>query len=72
MTFDEVHALGKMPVALSDGKMGSILVYNQQGEIGVQLPGDEEIRWLMPEELVNMGDGALIQVVGASHVSKAE
>lgn len=72
MTFDEVYALGKMPVALSDGKMGSILVYTIQGDVGVQLPGDDDIRWLRPEELVNMGDGALIQVVGASHVSKAE
>ncbi len=53
------------PVFLLDGSFGSVIrVDDQRGVVGVQVPGDEDTRWLRPENLRDGGLGGLSETTG--------
>lgn len=43
-------------VRLADGHFGIVIRLGAQ--VGVQVPGEEEIRWISPENLTHDGNGA--------------
>mgnify|MGYP003454049713 CR=1 FL=1 len=47
------------PVLLADGKFGVLIRWGQ--EAGVQVSGEEDIRWIPVERLADKGGGALIE-----------
>lgn len=59
MTREEFIALGKdPPIFLADGRFG-LAIQLGQTDIGVQVPGEENIRWLSLSAIVDEGHGAL-------------
>lgn len=48
------------PVRLADGAMGLLIRYGAD-EAGVQVPGEEDIRWIPYARLHDLGGGALIE-----------
>ena len=46
------------PIMLQDNVMGIVIRFCEN-EIGVQVPGEEEIRWLPLEHVIDLGGGAL-------------
>ncbi len=50
-------------IAMMDGKMGTIIrERDEEDRWGVQVPGEEEVRWLSSQEIKDLGGGALIQL----------
>lgn len=59
MTREEFLALSKdPPIFLADGMFG-LAIRLGQTDIGVQVPGEENIRWLPLASIVDEGAGAL-------------
>ena len=63
---DALSLMFNMPIALKDGKMGLLIKWCEGNEIdpdtiGVQVPGEESIRWLDVADVIKVGDGALIE-----------
>jgi hypothetical protein len=65
MTIDEVYDLPGTtpPVLLEDGKLGVLVIYPLRPKFlcGVQVPGEEEHRWVDPADLTATTGGALRQ-----------
>lgn len=62
MTFDEALRLpSDAPIILADGQFGIVIRWHE-GKVGVQVPGEEDIRWLKVETITDLGNGALIEV----------
>lgn len=59
MSTDEIQA--NAPIWLSDGAFGLVIRFGEN-EIGVQVPGEEEIRWVPIGEVSEVGAGALVQI----------
>jgi len=51
------------PIMLNDGKFGLCIRFASDS-IGVQVPGEGEIRWIEKESIKDLGNGALLQVGG--------
>lgn len=59
MTREEFIALGKdPPIFLADGRFG-LAIQLGKTDIGIQVPGEEDIRWLPLASIVDEGSGAL-------------
>lgn len=55
MTYEEIAALGQVPILVRGRKTGLIVRWNdQEQEIGVQVPGEEELRWIAAADIVNL------------------
>ena len=54
---------GEPPVKLADGKFG-LLIRGDEQEVGIQVPGEEQIRWIPLASIEIVGDGELIEIVG--------
>lgn len=65
MTFDEALRLDSdSPIYLVDKKFGQVIRWNHnRGEVGIQVPGEQDIRWLKVENVKDLGNGALIECV---------
>lgn len=61
MKIDEIQS--NAPIRLSDGAFGLVIRFGDD-EIGVQVPGEDEIRWVPLDEVIGMGEGALVQKKG--------
>lgn len=54
---------GMPPVILRDGKMGLLLLLPGEDEkVGIQVPGEDEHRWLPISEIEERGKGALAEI----------
>lgn len=52
--------LDMAPVRLADGRFGLFLISaNAEGECGIQVPGEEEHRWIPPDRLRVEGGGII-------------
>lgn len=62
MTLDEVRALeGSNPALLADGTFAMLIIFpSEDGQCGLQVPGEEGIRWVLHDEL-NLSGRALYQ-----------
>jgi hypothetical protein len=62
MNYQELLSLeSNSPIRLSDGKFG-IIIRTGEDEAGVQVPGEEDIRWLALPTIGIVGDGALVEL----------
>jgi hypothetical protein len=62
MNFDEALDLPKnAPIRLADGEMGVVVRWWSPDEIGVQVFGERDIRSVKVKDVVELGDGALIE-----------
>ena len=62
MEFDEALKLpNNAPILLADRKFGVVIRWRQPDEIGVQVPGEPDIRWLKVSDIFNLGGGALME-----------
>lgn len=51
------------PVMLCDGQMGLLIqTCKPNGDCGVQVPGEPDMRWINHGRLMDMGGGALMEV----------
>lgn len=65
MTFEELiqHAHTKAPVCCADAAMGLVIRPSGAREVvGVQVPGEEDIRWVRFIDLVDLGGGAIVEL----------
>ncbi|MEH1808456.1 hypothetical protein [Nostoc sp.] len=56
---------GEPPVKLADGRFG-LLIRGDEQEVGIQVPGEEQIRWIPLASIELVGDGALIEIAGTN------
>lgn len=70
-TLKEVLSLGSnLPVQLLDGHFGLVIRFDEgRNEVGVQVAGEENMRWLNVENLKDIG-GALIETEKAEGVQE--
>lgn len=62
MTFVEAMSLEQnTPIMLNDGQLGLIIRWWEPDELGVQVPGEEDIRTLKVETITDISDGMLLQ-----------
>ncbi|MEH2201197.1 hypothetical protein [Nostoc sp.] len=57
---------GEPPIKLADGRFG-LLIRGDEQEAGIQVPGEEQIRWMPLASIEIVGDGALIEVVAINN-----
>lgn len=47
MSIQEIEELGECPIFLPTGEIGLVIRWiESENEIGIQIPGDDEIRWV--------------------------
>jgi hypothetical protein len=63
-TMEKLLELGNAPVICLDGAFGMVIQYGED-EIGVQVPGEDDIRWIAAERVNDLGGGALVEVEAA-------
>ncbi|MHC5779983.1 hypothetical protein [Nostoc sp.] len=56
---------GEPPVLLADGKFG-LLIRGDEHSCGIQVPGEEQIRWIPLASIEITGDGAMIEIAGTN------
>lgn len=65
MTRDELIALlggsDGLPIQLADGIFG-LLLRTGNSEAGVDVPGEEQFRWIAYERIVHLGEGAFVEL----------
>ncbi len=62
MTFEKALNLPvNEPILLIDGKLGLVIRWAPPDEIGIQVPGEEDIRWLNVSDVSTAGYNALIE-----------
>ena len=62
MNYQELLKLeNNSPIRLSDGKFG-IIIRTGEAETGVQVPGEEDIRWIALSTISIVDGGALIEL----------
>jgi len=62
MTFEEALDLPyNTPILLRDSKFGLVIRWWYPDELGVQVPGEQDIRTIKVEAIAIIGDGALIE-----------
>ena len=55
MTSDELMKTeANIPCLLNDGKIGLVIQYGE--EAGIQVPGEEDIRWVPVDRLISKGN----------------
>ncbi len=60
ISFDRLLSLGQCPVKCADGAFGlAIRWYQDENGIGVQVPGEDGIRWISVGRIIEDGNGAL-------------
>jgi len=66
MTRDEVNKVeySNAPCLLKDGRMGSLIRSPRDDDdlCGVQVSGEEDIRWISFKNLIDRGGGALQEI----------
>ncbi len=66
MTFEETEAVkNNAPILLSDGNLALIIRFpslNGNQEFGVQVPGEDNLRWINIARVVDKGNNALIEI----------
>lgn len=52
------------PCLLKDGRMGSFIRFPRDDDdlCGIQVPGEEDIRWISFKNLIDRGGGALQEI----------
>lgn len=55
---------GPLPILLSDGAFGLVIRWPNllPHECGVQVPGEDDIRWIPIGRIKDLGQGALVEV----------
>lgn len=62
MTTDEMLNIpgSNNPVLLKDGRFGMLVIYpTEETKAGIQVHGEDDLRWIAPEDLTCHGNGAL-------------
>jgi hypothetical protein len=66
MTSEEISVLCiNSPIKLQDNRMGLLIRYpdkDNDNKCGIQVFGEEEIRWIKCEKIIDCGNGALMEV----------
>jgi hypothetical protein len=67
MTLQELLEIeGNPPILLADGAFGLVIQSDdEQDKIGVQVPGEDAYRWIDVAQVVDTGNGALMQRIEA-------
>lgn len=60
-TIEQLTELGESPILLLDGSFGLIIRWGDD-EVGVQVPGEDDIRWLGAERVDFIGRDALVEI----------
>lgn len=61
-TMARLLKLGTVPILCLDGSYGLVIQYGDD-EVGLQVPGEDDIRWLGAERIDEIGVlGALVEV----------
>lgn len=60
-TMERLTELGQAPILLLDGSYGLIIRWVDD-EVGVQVPGEDGIRWLGAERIDFIGRDALVEI----------
>lgn len=62
MTFEEsLNLANNSPIRLVNGQFGLVIRWSEPNEIGVQVPGEDNIRWLKVDTIFDIGGGLLIE-----------
>lgn len=60
-TMEHLLALGQVPILCVDGAFGMVIRWGDD-EIGVQVPGEDNIRWIAAKRVTEMLNGALLEI----------
>lgn len=61
-SMEEVEALGQVPILCVDGSFGIVIRYGER-EVGVQVPGEDDIRWIDISCIEDLGNGSLVEFI---------
>lgn len=60
MEFQRLMELGECPIMFSSGEYGMVIRWDDiRNEIGVQIPGADNIKWVHASKITDCGNGAL-------------
>ena len=60
-TMERIARLGSARVLCLDGAYGTVIAYDD-GEVGVLVPREDDIRWIGAEHIEEVGNGAVREV----------
>ena len=61
MEFQRLFELGECPIMFSGGECGMVIRWDDIcNEIGIQIPDDDNIRWVHTSKVTDCGNGALL------------
>lgn len=60
-TMERLLELGEVSILLLDGSFGLIIRWGDD-EVGVQVPGEDGVRWLAAERIDFIGRDALVEI----------